>query len=386
MMRASLRGRRRDVLAGLACAIGVGAPTCAQATIEPALFDIRRYVYVPSTTVPDVAVIDTEDDRIAARLHTGIVARQAVVSRDTATLIATDGQSASVSLLDVVSGKTRTVALSAAVDRLTVGTTGQLVAASDLAGGTIALIDLGEERQDRVTMITGLPPLREVMFGDLDTALYIAAEGLSGVGVVDVAKAKLLHEIATFQPTPDGVAALARTPDGRQVLARPRGGGPISVLDPEQGRAVAQVAGGPGTMGIFPSGTGNYLLIPDDIEATLAVFRSNRLDDPVALPGAAGVIGVYTAWLDSIAFVPSAVRRSVLVYDLDKMHLVDEITLPGAPAAGAVTADSRTLYLPILDPPIVVAVDGNTRRIVATYDLPSPPLAALVAGGWGICH
>jgi hypothetical protein len=385
MIRALLRGGRRDMLVGLACAIGVGAPTRAHATIEPALFDIRRYVYVPSTTAPDVTIIDTENDWIAGRLHTGIVARQVVVSRETATLIATDGQSASVSLVNVVSGIARTVALPAPVDRLTVGTTGRLVAASDLAGGAIALIDLGEDRQDTVTLITGLPPLRDVMFGNLDTALYIAAGGISGVGVVDVAKARLLHEIATFQPTIAGVAALARTPDGRQLLAR-AWGGPISVLDPEQGRAIAQVAGGLGTAGMFPSGTGSYLLIPDNIEATLAVFRSNRLSDPVALPGAVGVIGVYTAWLDSIAFVPSAPRRSVLVYDLDKMHLMDEIALPGTPVAGAVTPDSRTLYLPVLDPPRVVAVDGATRRIAATYDLPSRPLAALVAGGWGICH
>ncbi len=99
-MRPSLRGGRRDVLAGLACVIGVGAPTGARATIEPAAFDIRRYVYVPSTTAPDVTVIDTEDDRISGLLHIGIVARQVLVSRDTATLIATDGQSPLVSLVD----------------------------------------------------------------------------------------------------------------------------------------------------------------------------------------------------------------------------------------------------------------------------------------------
>jgi len=33
-----------------------------------------------------------------------------------------------------------------------------------------------------------------------------------------------------------------------------------------------------------------------------------------------------------------------------------------------------------------VAVAGDMRRVHATFDLPGPPLAALVAGGWGICH
>jgi hypothetical protein len=386
MAPASLHAGRRSVLAGVACAIGVGVSTWARATIEPALFDIRRYVYAPSATTPDVTVIDAEADRIVGNLNIGIVARQVVVSRETATLIATDGQSASVSLVNVVSGVARTVALPTPVSRLTVGTTGRLVAASDPAGGTIALIDLAEDRQDAVTLISGLPPLRDVMFGALDTALYVAAKGVDGVGVVDVAQAKLLDEIATAQPTGAGVGALARSLDGRQVLALPLEGGPISVLDPEQRKVVAQIAGGPGTTGVFASGTGNYLLIPDNVDATLSVFRSSRLNDPIALPGAFGVTGVYTAWLDSIAFVPSALRRSVLVYDLDKMRLVDEIALPGMPGAGAVTADSRTLYLPVLDPPRVLAVDGATRRIATSYDLPNRPLATLVAGGWGICH
>jgi hypothetical protein len=31
-------------------------------------------------------------------------------------------------------------------------------------------------------------------------------------------------------------------------------------------------------------------------------------------------------------------------------------------------------------------VDGQTRRVVATLDLPASPLAAIVPGGVGVCH
>jgi DNA-binding beta-propeller fold protein YncE len=375
---------RRNLLAGLAGALGGAAAARAQAAIDPALFDIRRYVYVPSATTPDVTVIDADTNRLVRSLRTGIVASQVVVSRSAAALVATDGRSAAVSLVDVFAGTARTLVLPAPAERLTSGTNGRLVAASDLAGGTITLIDAGEGRVD--TVITGLPPLRDVMFGGQDTVLYIAAEGLDGIGVIDVASARLSQRIATFRPTRAGVAALARTPNGRQVLAQPQGGGPISVLDLEQGRPVAELAAGPGTAGMFPSGTGTYLLVPDNLKATLAVFRTERLGDPVALPGAAGVIGVYTAWLDSVAFAPSVAGSRLLIYDLDRLQPAGEIALAGTPVHGAVTPDSRTLYLPLLDPPQVVAVDGATRQVTGRFDLASRPLAALVAGGWGICH
>jgi len=376
--------RRRQLLAGLAGVVGAGVAARAQAAFDPALLDIRRYVYVPSATTADVTVIDADTGRLVRGLQTGMIARQVVVNRATATLLATDATTAAVSLVDVFTATLRKLALPAPAGRLTVGTSGRLAAASDLAGGTITLIDLNDDRVD--TVIAGLPRLRDVMFGAQDTVLYIAAEGIDGIGVIDVAAAKLSQQIATFRPTRAGVAALARTPNGRQILAQPQGGGPISVLDPEQGKPVAQLAAGPGVAGMFPSGTGTFLLLPDNAEATLTVFRAEHLEKPVSLPGAAGMVGVYTAWLDSVAFVASAAGRRLLIYDLDTMKPAGEVALNGVPVQGAVTPDSRTLYLAVRDPPCVVAVDGASRAIAATYDLASPPLTALVAGGWGICH
>jgi hypothetical protein len=355
----------------------------ASLQFDAALLDIRRYVFVPSAASPVATVIDTDTDRIVGTLHTDIVARQVEVSRELAKLVATDGISAFLSIVDVFGGTTRRIGLAAPAQRLTLGTTGRFLAAADLAGGTITLIDLVN---DRVAGTVGsLPKLRDVMFGDKDAALYIATEA-PAVGVIDIENVKRLRDLPPLRAFASGVAALTRMPNGRRILARPEGGGPIGVLDVERGEAVDEIDAGPGTAGAFPSGTGIYLLVPDNAQATLAVFRTEKLRDPVALRGAPGVTGVYSAWLDSVAFVPSATRQRVLVYDLDAQSLAGEIALSGTPARGAVTADSRKLYLPVLDPQQVVVVDGESRRITATIDLPHVPLAAIVAGGWGICH
>ena len=87
-----------------------------------------------------------------------------------------------------------------------------------------------------------------------------------------------------------------------------------------------------------------------------------------------------------VVFIPNSAGYRPLIYDLDARRPAGEIALAGPPLRGAVTPDSRTLYLPVRDPPCVVAVDGASRTVSARFDLASPPLAALVAGGWGICH
>lgn len=350
---------------------------------DRAAWDISRYVFVPGIGTPLVAVVDSDTDRLAGLLHLGLVPRQVEVSRDLGILVATDGTAAAITVLAAFGGTPRRIALPHAVGRLVLGTTGRLVAAVDSNGGTITLVELAPVRV--AATIAGLPPLRDVMFGDKDTQLFVAAETRSEVGVIDVATARLTGEIATILPGPGGVAALARTPDGRRVLARPDRG-PISVLDVARGAPVGALDAGPAASGIVPSGTGALLFGLDDTTATLAVFRGDRTDPPVRLPGAPAQTGVYTAWLDSVAFVPSAAQHRLRIYDLDRLALDGEIALPGRPGRGAVTSDSRKLYLPVSDPPQLVAVDGATRRVVATIALPAPPLSAVIAGGWGLCH
>jgi DNA-binding beta-propeller fold protein YncE len=372
---------RRSLLGGLA---GLAASRPAWSAVNPALLDISQYVYVPSAVTPDVSVIEIGTNRIVGQLHSGVVPLQAVVSRSAATLVAIDGKSAAACLVDVFAGTTRRVALPSPAQRLTVAANGQLAAATDLPGGSITVIDLGDGRVSH--RITGLPRLRDAMFGERDTVLYIAAEGISGIGVVDLASGTMTRQIAAFKPGSAGVAALARTPDGRRLLALPQAGGPIGVIDAASGAVVGQLPAGVGTEGVYPSGIGNFLLIPDSLAATLGVFRTAHPADPVSLPGAAGIVGIYTTWLDSVAFMPSAARRSVLVYDLDSMQRTDDIALCGKPAQGAVTSDSRALYLPVLDPPSLLVLDGESRSITATLEIPHQPLAALIAGGSGLCH
>jgi hypothetical protein len=380
-----LLASRRGLFTAIAGVVGARADRVAAAVVDPALLDIRRYVFVPYAGSQDVAVVDIDTMRIASTLRTGLAAEKVAVSRDTATLVAVNSNAARASLTNVFSGASQLIDLPAPASGLTIGASGHIGATYSPTQGKIVLLDLDEGKATKTIM--GLSALRDVMFGAQDTQLFIAAADLAGVGVVDVETAKLIGQIATFQPSTSGVAALARAPNGREVLARPFDGGPISVLDPEAGKPVAELAESTRTAGMFPSGTGNYLALPRADKAAIRVLRfATPGVAPVEMPAPPGTVGVYFTWLDSIAFLSSTDSNGLRVYDLDAMRLLDEVVLPGPPLPGAVTPDSRTLFLPVRDPPQLLAVDGETHRVVEQIALSGVPLLATVAGGWGVCH
>ncbi|BAS00255.1 hypothetical protein BV133_2661 [Blastochloris viridis] len=370
---------RTPLLAALALLITLFASPAAPAWLVAAY--IQGYVFVPSAETPAISVIDTDTDRIVGTLHIDIVPRQVEVSRELAKLVATDGRAA-LSVLNVSGGALKEIVLPNLAQRLVLGSRGRILAAIDLAAGAIALVDLDTDRVR--TKIAGLPPLRDVMFANQDTLIFYAAEGLAGIGMIDVMSGEHVGEIVLGAIGTE-IATLTRTPSDRQALAQPQGGGTIAVLDLERRQAIDHIEAGPGAGPAVPSGTGRVLLIPEPSRQALVV-RSERLVQPVRLRGASVVTGIYTAWLDSVGFVASAALHRLLVYDLDRPSLSGEITLPGTPLRGAVTSDSRKLYLPLMDPPKLMVVDGQSQRVVATIALPSTPLAAIVAGGWGVCH
>ncbi|MBB5046895.1 hypothetical protein HNR60_001644 [Rhodopseudomonas rhenobacensis] len=358
----------------------IGLVPIAQA--GPATGYIERYVFVPSAVSPIVTLIDTDTDQISGTLQLEYVPGQVEVSRELTKLIATEGRSA-MTVLGVFGGPPNQIALPNAAQRLVLGARGRVVAAIDPTAGAIALVDLVSERV--TASITGLPPLRDVIFGNDDSTIYVVAKGGGGIGVIDAVTGRQLRQIVAGAPPGTDIGTLTRLPGDRRLLLQPQGGGSIDVLDLGLERTIDRIDVTVGAGPAVPSGTGTVLMIPDGLRQTLVV-RSEHFPAPVTLRGAAGVTGTYSAWLDSVGFVASAARRQLLVYDLDRPALAKEITLPGVPVRGAVTVDSRKLYLPLSDPPKLLVVDGKTQQVVATIDLPSQPLVAIVAGGWGVCH
>jgi len=346
--------------------------------------DVSRFVFVPSAERSIVSAIDGDRNEIVGDLPLGVVPRQVLLSRTEAKLIATDGTSAGFATFDLSKSELSRVPLPHVVDRIVLGTSGWLVAAAGSKGGSITLFDI--RRGITMGRIDGLPKLRDFLFVDQDAFLFVAAEGWSGIAVIDVNTARLTRRIGPFGSGGQGVVALARTPNGRSVLVLPAGDNPPSIIDVESGDVVGELGAVAAADGVVPSGTGAFLIVPDNKEARLRIYREGQSAWATSLPAQPGMGPVYSAWLDSVAFVSCAARRQLLVYDLDKLRPAGSIDLQGIPGQGGVTPDSRTLYVPLTAPSALAVIDSQTRKVVTTVPLESAPLAAVVPGGWGLCH
>jgi len=177
-------------LAGSVTAIIVSDRGATPAATSQDFGAVSRYVFVPSQSTPTVSVIETADDRIVGTIDTGIVPAQTVVSEAVRKLAAIAAGSRVVSIVELKSGQRRGIELDFVPQRLLASVDGNLVAAVDLSIGTVAFIELARERE--VSRVTGLLPIRDLMFGADGAFIYVAADGLKGIGVVDIARGKLV--------------------------------------------------------------------------------------------------------------------------------------------------------------------------------------------------
>jgi len=247
----------------------------------------------------------------------------------------------------------------------------------------VAFIEL---MRARVTArITALSPLRDVMFGADGAFLYVVAEGLHGIGVVDVARGTLIEEISVLSLRSAGAAGLTRSPSGRMGYVKTQGNGTISLIDLSNFRLSREIEVGRDAVKAFPTGFGGYLVVPDNSEQAVTIIANASLTVAAMLKGTAGMTTVHSGWFDTLALLPSATERKLLVYDLDRLSRAPDISLPGSPAAGAVTQDGAKLYLALQDAGKVAVIDLQTRRLARTIAAPSP-MAAIMAKSFDVCH
>jgi DNA-binding beta-propeller fold protein YncE len=352
----------------------------AGARAAPGFGDAARYVFVPEAGSAVVEVIDTTSDQVAGTLDVHLLPRQVEVTEALAKLVAVDGSSPTVVVVDLVKHEAARVAVSVAAGRIAVSPDGTQVAVAAPDDGAVAVIDLLLGRE--TARIDGLPRLRDILFSGKGDRLFYAAAGLDAVGVIDVAAARSSPPFDLHGAEPDGPVALRRSPDGRRVLAQ--GGAGITIIDLEDGHVVNRINATPQGM-IFPSATGTTLIVVEPESATVSLFRADGRDR-VRLAGAPGMVAIYPAWLDSVAFGASTQPPRLYAYDLDQRRLSGEIALPAAPTRGSVTPDSQKLYLPLAATKQVLVVDAKERRVTAAIALAGRPIAAVIAGGYGICH
>jgi len=364
--------------------IPLGKTSTHAAQIKSDFSAAARYVFIPSRNAPIVTVVERDGDRVVGTLDPGLVPEQVVVSEAAGKLVAIDGSARGVSVIDLANGRRLAIDLDFTPHRLIASPDGYVVAAADLSAGSVAFIELMRARV--ASRMTGLSPIRDLMFGADGAFLYVVAERSNGVGVVDVARGKLIEDIAVPSLRSANAAGLTRSPSGRMGYVKAQGNGTISLVDLSNFRRVREIEVGRDAVKAFPTGFGGYLVVPDNSERTVTIIANASLTVAAMLKGAAEMTTVYSGWFDTLALVPSSIERKLLVYDLDRLSQAPDIALPGIPGLGAVTPDGARLYLALQDAGQVAVIDLQRRALLRTIAVASDPAAAIMAKSFDVCH
>jgi YVTN family beta-propeller protein len=273
---------------------------------------------------------------------------------------------------------------------------GELVAVGNIAGGTVSLVSLVEDRE--VARVDGLFEPHNLTFGPDGKMLYVANLGADHVSVIDVAAARIVDEIPMSDPTAiastaapgdeyQGIINVTRTPDGRLGFAAHGEGNSVTVIDLRTQKKIKSLTVGELPWRAYSTADGRYMLVPNNGDATLSVISTDTLEVVATLPAAEDMTGVNTGWFETTAFVISRGEDKLLVYDLVAMKPAGEIALPGTPETGVVTPAGDKLYVALSDVGKVAVIDPRTRKLIRMIDdVGAEPWGATMVGARNYCH
>ena len=358
----------------------------------------HQMLFVPNKASADVAIVDTSDNRVVARISVGNVPHQVAVSRSLGKLVTSNTDDGTITIVDMATREVEaTVRLGASPEHMEMSPDGGLVAIGNIAEGTVSLVSLAEGRE--TARIDGLYYPHNMTFSADGVLLYVANLGASHVSVIDVAQAAVVNEIQIAEPTvvatlpggaePDyqGVVNVTATLDGRLGFAAHGESDSVAVIDLRRQKVVARIAVGDEPWRAYASADGRYMLVPNNGDGTVSVISTATLEVVATLPGATDVTGVNSSPTGDAAFVISRAERKIVILDLVGMRKVRDIALPSTPETGVVSPANGNLYVALSGSDQVAVIDTADDAPLSLIDgVGDEPWGAMIPGARNYCH
>ena len=343
-----------------------------------------RYVFVPSESSGMVAVIDSENDRVVARLETGGTGGTALVSRETGLLVTADPAGRRLALYDLIDRNTLpAIALPVEPQTIAISPDSYLIAVAADSSDEIAVVSLAT--RGVIKTVTTMPGRKNLTFSLDGSQIYATSPGRRDLAVIDIVQEKQVAEIELTDT--GGLGAATRTPDGRLALVSQEGGHHTSLLDLSRMRKITELRTGSEPGRAYGTTYGKYMLVPANEDRSLIVISPEMQDVVARLPAARDVISVNTGWFEKVGVAISESERKAIVYDLEKLQPVDEIALDGTPGKGVVTPDGLKLYVALAESNSVAAIDLRDRALLKVIrNVGESPKNAVMGLSNNYCH
>ncbi len=384
----------RAMLAGAAMLAGLSG--IAQALEAP--YD--HYVFVPNRDSANVAIIDTDTDRLVARVKVGNVPHQVAVSDTLGKLVASNTADNTITIISLKTLKPEaTIKLGNEPEHMEISPGGAIAAVGNIGGGTVSLIDLKANREHK--RITGLHEPHNMTFSPDGKLLYVGNLGANFVSVIDVAKGKVIDEIPVGdeqqlaalpggEDDHQGVINVTRTVDGRLGFAAYGDGDTMAVIDLRTRRKLKTLKLGDLPWRAYTTADSRYMIVPNNGDQTVSIVSTTSPFREVArLRGAPDMTGVNTGWFESVAFVISRGEDKLVVLDLQEMRNTGEISLGKGctPETGVTNPEGTKLYVALSGCNQVAVIDTRARKIVKRISgVGEEPWGAHMVGALNYCH
>lgn len=355
-----------------------------------ALDDLSRYVFIANRTSAEIAVVDTETDRVAARLTVAAIPDQFVLSESQAKLVASHRRDKRLTIVDLRRLETEAVLdLGFEPQQLRVDPFGSVLAVSGAKPDTVAILALDDIRERH--RVRGIADPGYLVFDVRAERLLVASRSAPRITALEVASGAVIKEIdlagGLGNGRPAGIAHFVRTPGGTLAFALHGSSGRLTALDLYDLRPIKTF----GLLGpaerAFTTADSQYILVPNERDQSVSMVSTWTLTESKHLPGAKGMSGVNTGLFERIAVVLSRDESKALLLDLDDGRRITEIPLPSLPETG-ITADAgRKVYVALSGSNQVAVIDLTRFKLVKMIDgVGRQPWAVSMAGGLSYCH
>ena len=356
-----------------------------------ALEDLLQYVFVVNQDSGEVVVVDTDSDTVVERIRLPSAPDEIILSEKSRKLLSSNlaGKTVTITSLDSL-GQDAVITLDFPPSRMRLGSAGRLLVVGNRDIGAISIIDLETGQESHY--IDGLEKPDYFIFGRDERFLYVASEDATRLQVVDVGSGEIQEDIPLVQADTgkEGVAlvsALARTPGGQLGMVLRKDEAVMDVVDLRENSRIKSVALSGSVDRIYPSANNQYLIIPDNDSGDVSVFSTWSLRELGVVPGAPDAAAVSIALFDSIAFVVSRERSSVLVFSIDDRRKLADIPMPAVPADSVVSVDGLKIYVALPGSGQLAVIDAIKLEVIAMIDdVGERPVDVITVRDLSYCH
>lgn len=367
-------------------------------------YDPKTLAFVTNRDSNDIAVIDTQQDTVVARIPLGEFsqAHMAMPSHDGKKLLVSATGRNRFLIVDLANLQIEhSIETGAAPEHFGLTPDHQFAYVGNMDDDSVSLIDLraGEELQ----RFAGFAEPHGFSVSPENGKVYVSSFGAHEVRSIDIPSQKLamrhgigtIHRAAIQKPERyesglKGVANPTLSIDGRTIYAADGDSGEVGVIDTTNDRLVTNIKVGKAPWRAYASPDGLWMLVPNNGDQTISVIKTQTQKVVATLSGGADMTGVNFVEGGKKAYVVSRGEGSVYAYDLQAFKQINRLKLGEnlALETAATSADGTKVYVAASNDGAVYVIDGATDRIKRIADVGRFPWGVTIFGSASAnyCH